>query len=344
MSEEQASLMDELEAAWEEHENAEIPENAAVEPASEPEEIEPPGSGGSEGAEASHPDSPASDGGLASPEGSPEGIEAQTPPVDPAPKGLSPGMRDHWKNLDQQTKDEFKRYEERIGGMAQKYAHDARRAQAMDKAMAPYQQLMAMNGGPQNIIPALLQTGTALQTGNEVERARTVAGLISQFKVDPAQVADFLKGQQPQSSPNQQMQDLLQQQLAPIQQQLAQYQQRDEQMRQQGQKQLMDEVEAFAQDSANEFYGRVRESMADIMDVAARQGRQMGLKEAYEAACYQDPEIRKVMLARQSQGQVQTRKRAASSIHGTPGGEGSTSTPNDLRGVLEQAWQKSNRM
>ena len=45
MSEEQASLMDELEAAWEEHENAEIPENAAVEPASEPEEIEPPEKG-----------------------------------------------------------------------------------------------------------------------------------------------------------------------------------------------------------------------------------------------------------------------------------------------------------
>ena len=344
MSEEQASLMDELEAAWEEHENAEIPENAADEPASEPQESEAPGQGGGEGISAEGGDSPAGEGGIGGEEQPAQDAPDPTPPVDPAPKGLSPGMRDHWRNLDQQTKDEFKRYEERIGGMAQKYAHDARRAQAMDKAMAPYQQLMAMNGGPQNIIPALLQTGTALQTGNDVERARTVAGLISQFKVDPAQVADFLKGQQPQRNPESQVQELVQKQLAPIQQELAQYQQRDQQMRQQGQKQLMDEVQAFAQDSANEFYGRVRESMADIMDVAARQGREMGLKEAYEAACYQDPEIRKVMLARQSQGQVKTRKRAASSIHGTPGGEGSTSTPNDLRGALEQAWQKSTRM
>ena len=55
-------------------------------------------------------------------------------------------------------------------------------------------------------------------------------------------------------------------------------------------------------------------------------------------------EIRKVMLARQSQGQVQQRKRAASSIHGTPGGEGSSSSPADLRSTLEQAFQNANRM
>ncbi len=334
MSEEDTSLMDELTAAWEEHESEES-QDAPDEPAGEPSAPEEP-------IEASADEViPQVEGGE------PAGVKPESPvseaaPVDEAPKGLSVGMRENWKNLDSQTKDEFRRYEERIGGMAQKYAHDARRAQAMDKVMQPYNQLMQMNGGPQNILPALLQTGAALQTGNEVERARTVASLISQFQVNPAQVAGCLKGENPEPSQNEQIQQMINKQMAPVHQQLQQYQQRDQQMRQQGQEQIKGKIREFAQ--ANEFYGDLSETMADIMDIAARNGREMGLQEAYDAAAWQHPEIRKVMLARQSQGQVQQRKRAASSIHGTPGGEGSSASPADLRSTLEQAFQNANRM
>ena len=340
MSEEDTSLMDELTAAWEEHEDGEIHEDATDEPAGEPLSLseavqdtagEPSPLQPVEGGESGEINSQAGQGQVDAPA-----------PVDEAPKGLSVGMRENWKNLDRQTKDEFKRYEERIGGMAQKYAHDARRAQAMDKVMQPYSQLMQMNGGPQNILPGLLQTGAALQTGNEVERARTVASLISQFQVNPAQVAGFLKGENPEPSQNDQIQQMINKQMAPVHQQLQHYQQRDEQMRQQGQEQIKGKIREFAQ--ANEFYGDLSETMADIMDIAARNGREMGLQEAYDAAAWQHPEIRKVMLARQSQGQVQQRKRAASSIHGTPGGEGSSASPADLRSTLEQAFQNANRM
>ena len=340
MSEEDTSLMDELTAAWEEHEDGEIHEDATDEPAGEPLGLseavqdtagEPSPLQPVEGGESGEINSQAGQGQVDAPA-----------PVDEAPKGLSVGMRENWKNLDRQTKDEFKRYEERIGGMAQKYAHDARRAQAMDKVMQPYSQLMQMNGGPQNILPGLLQTGAALQTGNEVERARTVASLISQFQVNPAQVAGFLKGENPEPSQNDQIQQMINKQMAPVHQQLQQYQQRDQQMREQGQEQIKGKIREFAQ--ANEFYGDLSETMADIMDVAARNGREMGLQEAYDAAAWQHPEIRKVMLARQSQGQVQQRKRAASSIHGTPGGEGSSASPADLRSTLEQAFQTANRM
>ena len=340
MSEEDTSLMDELTAAWEEHEDGEIHEDATDEPAGEPLSLseavqdtagEPSPLQPVEGGESGEINSQAGQGQVNAPA-----------PVDEAPKGLSVGMRENWKNLDSQTKDEFKRYEERIGGMAQKYAHDARRAQAMDKVMQPYSQLMQMNGGPQNILPGLLQTGAALQTGNEVERARTVASLISQFQVNPAQVAGFLKGENPEPSQNEQIQQMISKQMAPVHQQLQQYQQRDQQMRQQGQEQIKGKIREFAQ--ANEFYGDLSETMADIMDIAARNGREMGLQEAYDAAAWQHPEIRKVMLARQSQGQVQQRKRAASSIHGTPGGEGSSASPADLRSTLEQAFQNANRM
>ena len=338
------SLMDELSAAWEEHENAEISEDEAVEPAGEPQEADRVAEGGADiSNESAELSSDSQDAGSEAAQ-SQEGQQREEPAVDVAPKGLSPGMRENWKNLDDQTKAEFKRYEERIGGMAQKYANDARRAQAMDRVLQPYNQLFQMNGGVQNILPGLLQTGAALQQGNEVERARTVAALINQFKVNPAQVADFLTGTQAKPSQESQLEDAINQRLAPIQEQLKQFQQREQQFQQQGQQQVMDEINAFANDPNNDFYNDVREHMADIMDLAAKQGRQMGLKEAYEAACWQNPEIRKVLQARQSQGQVQSRKRAASSIHGTPSGEGSTAAPNDLRGALEQAWQKSNRM
>ena len=340
MSEEDTSLMDELTAAWEEHEDAEVFEDAPDEPAGEPIGTTEVVQGATDEPSAVQPVEGGESGIVNSEAG--QGQADAPAPVDEAPKGLSIGMRENWKNLDSQTKDEFKRYEERIGGMAQKYAHDARRAQAMDKVMQPYSQLMQMNGGPQNILPGLLQTGAALQTGNEVERARTVAGLISQFQVNPAQVAGFLKGESVEPSQNEQMQQMVNQQMAPVQQELHQLRQRDMQMRQQGQEQIKGKIREFAQ--ANEFYGDLSETMADIMDVAARNGREMGLQEAYDAAAWQHPEIRKVMLARQSQGQVQQRKRAASSIHGTPGGEGSSAGPADLRSTLEQAFQNANRM
>ena len=340
MSEEDTSLMDELTAAWEEHEDGEIHEDATDEPAGEPLGLseavqdtagEPSPLQPVEGGESGEINSQAGQGQVNAPA-----------PVDEAPKGLSVGMRENWKNLDSQTKDEFRRYEERIGGMAQKYAHDARRAQAMDKVMQPYSQLMQMNGGPQNILPGLLQTGAALQTGNEIERARTVAGLISQFGVNPAQVADFLDNKTPEQSNKSKIDDLFNERLAPIQQQLAQFQQREQQFQRQGQQKVAEDIASFS--ASHEFFDELREPIADILDIAARNGREMSLEEAWEHARWQNPEIRKVLLARQSQGQVQQRKRASSSIHGTPGGEGSSAAPADLRSTLEQAFQNANRM
>ena len=340
MSEEDTSLMDELTAAWEEHEDAEVFEDAPDEPAGEPIGTTEVVQGATDEPSAVQPVE-GGESGIVNSEAGQNQADAPAP-VDEAPKGLSIGMRENWKNLDSQTKDEFKRYEERIGGMAQKYAHDARRAQAMDKVMQPYSQLMQMNGGPQNILPGLLQTGAALQTGNEIERARTVAGLISQFGVNPAQVADFLDNKTPEKTNKSKIDDLFNERLAPIQQQLAQFQQREQQFQQQGQQKVAQDISSFAE--SHEFFDELREPIADILDIAARNGREMSLEQAWEHAGWQHPEIRKVWMARQSQGQVQQRKRAASSIHGTPGGEGSSAGTADLRSTLEQAFQNANRM
>jgi len=339
MSEEDTSLMDELTAAWEEHEN-EVPEDTADESSSEPEEIDGPiiRAESDEGG-----DNPVRENVRDNEIPSNKKVnKGQVPSVDDAPKGLSPIVRGNWKNYDSETKNEFRRYEDRISGMAQKYAEKARRADAMDAVIQPYSQLMQMNGGPQNILPGLLQTGAALQTGNEVERARTVAELISQFKVSPSHVADFLENKTPKKTKEDELNSLVEQRLAPFQQQLQKMQQREHQAQQQGKQQINSELQSFAKD--NEFFPAVRESMADIMDIASRNGKNMDLKSAYEAACYQNPHIRKVLMARQSQGQVQQRKRAASSIHGTPGGEGSNAASTDLRTTLEQAFQNANRM
>ena len=65
-----------------------------------------------------------------------------------------------------------------------------------------------------------------------------MASLISQFQVNPAQVAGFLKGENPEPSQNEQIQQMINQKMAPVHQQLQQYQQRDQQMRQQGQEQI----------------------------------------------------------------------------------------------------------
>jgi hypothetical protein len=104
------------------------------------------------------------------------------------------------------------------------------------------------------------------------------------------------------------------------------------------------EVEGFG--AGKEFFEDVREDMADLLELASKRNLDLSLEQAYERACKMQPDIAKVLEAREaakragnSQQSTQRAKHAASSVRGTPAGVPS-SNPSDLRGAIEAAFEQ----
>lgn len=73
------------------------------------------------------------------------------------------------------------------------------------------------------------------------------------------------------------------------------------------------------------------------------------LQEAYERACYADPDVRDALLAKQeaeqeakrrheAQAKAKAARRAGASVTGAPTGSSQPAKPDDLRGLLEASF------
>ena len=271
--------------------------------------------------------------GKAGAEAKPE--DGETPPV-----GLPPAAREVWKDTPKAMKEAIAKREHDFATGIQRYAENAKRAEGMDRVLQPYQQYLAMNGGPAQTINTLLQTGAGLQMGTPIQKAQMMAGLIQQFGVDIQALDQLLVGQTPREKPENQFNQLLDQRLAPLQQKLSQYEQREHQLAQQAQAKVAEEVNSFG--STHEFYNDVRSSMADALDLAAQRGQEMSMEQAYNLACQMHPQISQILATRKA-APTAGQRRAASSITGTKGGEGGTDANASLRASIEQAWESAGR-
>jgi hypothetical protein len=261
-----------------------------------------------------------------------------------APVGLSLESREAWKDVPDAVKaDIVKREADYERGIVQ-YAGQAKRADAMDRSLEPYQQLFNMNGGAGETLQGLLKSGSTLQMGTPIQKAQTVAGIIKQFGIDIKTLDSMLVGEAPppEQQAQNQVQQMINQQVAPMQQQLQGYQQREYEQHQQAQGQVAHEVSNFG--AQNEFYNDVRGDMADLLDMAANRGREMSMDEAYGLACANHPQINQIMGGRHSQQSVDKKRRAASSISGTRSGGGSGQASGSIAAALNDAWDATGRM
>jgi hypothetical protein len=264
---------------------------------------------------------------------------------DAAPVGLPPEAREAWKDTPPAVKAALAKREADYANGIKQYAEGAKRAAGMDKALAPYAQFFAMNGGANKVLPTLLQTGSVLQMGSGQQKAEAVAGIIKQYGIDIRALDNFLVGAKPPPEQQQQaqMDAMFNQRLAPMQQQLQHYQQRDQQQAQEAQQGIATEVDAFQADAKNEFYNDLRGDMADLMDMAANRGQNMNMQQAYDKACAMNPTISQIITSRQGQQNVAGKRRAASSIHGGPGGAGGAQAHDSMRSAIEDAWENAGR-
>lgn len=248
----------------------------------------------------------------------------QAQPAERAPVSVPPALREHWQALPEGFRQYTLQREQQVQVALQQSAEARRFAGEFSQMMQPYLPFMRAEGAePMQAVQNLMDIAVTLRTGTAAEKARTIAQIVGAYGVDIAALDSALAGVAP--DPAQQgfdpslVQREVQRALSPL---VQQAEARRAQMEQRTAAEVQSEIAAFAE--KHEFFADLRMAMADMMDVAEAQGRKLTLEEAYEAAAYLNPEIRRVMLAREqaksaqsTNATAQRAKAAAVQVKGT---------------------------
>ena len=267
-----------------------------------------------------------------------------------APASWHPETREHWAALPEEVRTEVSRREREVQTTLKETAEARKYAEQIERTIAPYQMFIkAENSNPLQAIDNLMSTAARLRTGSSSDIAQLVSGLVKQFGVGRfgqsfiEQLDSALVGEIPrEDAQQQQLQQALQQQLAPIQQFMSQHQNAQAQAQQNIALQAESEVLDFIEKA--EFAEDVREDMADLMEMAQRRGRDMSLGDAYRQACAGNERVRSVLVRRQNTqgaqkltGAAQRAKAAAVSVSGAPAMGAPQQNSIDVRSAIEAA-------
>jgi hypothetical protein len=278
------------------------------------------------------------------------------PKIDKAPASWRPDVREHWGQLPEQVRSEIARRETEHARFIQETSEARKTAEAISQVVQPYMHFIkAENSNPIQAIDNLMSTAARLRTGTAPELASLVAGLVNQFGVGRfgnqfiEQLDAALAGQQPQVDPQtSQVQQVIQQQLAPVQQFMSRFQQFEAQRQQQATMQAQNEVQRFIGEA--EFGEDVREDMADIIEMAQKRGQTVTLQQAYERACLMNDRVAKVIQqrrmaqgAQQQSSVAQKAKAAAVSVSGSAPMGALRQEPTDIRSAIEAAIAMNSR-
>jgi len=359
------NAMGDLERAWEAAEEAEsVSAESAAEPAPEP-EPEPQEKEDGEHAENKTDAEADSATGSAGDGGEPElgssgkdddkageGVSGKADSEGPNPPiSWKASVREHWKDLPKEVKDEITRREQNINTGMQKNSEAAQYGHAFNQVMQPFQHFVQASGmNTLQAVQNVMQTATGLQGGAPQHKVQIVHDLIRQYGVDIGALDQMLTGGQVNEKgevvpdPNLQVQAQIQEAMAPINQFLQGQQQNLQSQQYEAQQTANTNVDTFAADPKNEFYEDVKLDMADLLDLASKHGRPLTIPQAYTRACAANPDISTVMEGRTAAQTIARKKVAASSVTGSPSGVAAAPEADTLRGALEMAWGDSGRV
>ena len=265
-----------------------------------------------------------------------------------APLDWSDEVKAKWSELPKDVQDTILNRERHVNDVLQKSA-DARNAVSQfEQMISPYTPLMQAEGvtDPMQAINGLLQTTAALSLGSPAQKAQKIANLIAHYGVDIQTLDSVLAGEPAQDPQQTQLEQMLNQRLAPVDQLLQRVNQAEQQSQQQLAQENAQTIEQFASDPKNVHFEAVREVMADFLDMAAAHNQGMTLEQAYERACMAVPEVAQQVMAQRAQGvagqQAQTlagKTAAAASVHGQsgPAATAGIEEGSSMREALEQA-------
>ena len=210
--------------------------------------------------------------------------EGETPPAEAAkaPVDWDASLREQWGSLPPAVQEKVLAREQQVNQVMQEASQARRMAQEMSGLFQTYGSVISAEGAqnPMQGVQSLLQTVSELRMGSPAQKAQKMAQLIKHYGVGINELDQALVGEKIEENTPENIQALVnqqvQQQLAPFQQQQVMAQQQ-EQMRYQ--QQAVSEVDKFAE--SHEFLADVRQDMADLIDLATHQGRDLTLEEAY---------------------------------------------------------------
>lgn len=220
-------------------------------------------------------DKSTSDKGGSAPTGTPPAPEQH------APASWSNEERAAWATVPPKAREAIMRREQEMNRSLRVSATARQRVEAIDQSVAPYKPLLEKYGvSLEQVLPPLLATRAALEVGTPEQKATLVANLCADFGLDlelldTALAGRYQGGQAPQRVAAPQLPDLSQNpQLAPIFALAAQFQAAQTEKAQQA-------IQAV---SADPHYDEVRFTMADLIEIAKRNGKTMDLPTALELA------------------------------------------------------------
>jgi hypothetical protein len=280
--------------------------------------------------------------------------QANQQPTDKAPNSWKPAVREHWAKIPPEARAEISRREKEIQQSLSQTDGIRRFSNDLANVIAPHQDLIrAQNSTPLHAIDNLMKTASSLARGDARLKAHTVAQIIQNYGVDIKTLDEILsKGpiqQQGQPSPN----DAPPAWARPMFQFMNEVQQTKQQRDQQ-----MQETAQTAIDEAKEslpYFEDLQQEVADILEVNWRRGRTVTVKQAYDLAVNNNPDIKKLIprsngqspknqqngnrsSVSQAASTLAKARRASSAVSGGPAGGDGKTTPKTRREALEQAF------
>jgi hypothetical protein len=247
---------------------------------------------------------------------------------------------------------DFVRRERETQLALQESAAARRVSDAFREIVRPYEGIMRAQGAePLAAVAGVLQSHAALTIGPMEQRAEQLVKLWRYSGVPPEMLDQALarnlqpgQGGQPTASPAIDPHTLAQQIEQRLERKfLAQHQQAT-------QHQAESDIEAFAATSP-EFLTDVQDTMADLLELAARRRKVLTHQQAYEIAIrdeFHHPDIAQILkqrdaqkAAENAQASTQRARAAASSVRSQPAVPSNGAQPSSLREHLEQAFSEA---
>jgi hypothetical protein len=208
------------------------------------------------------------------------------------------------------------------------------------QGLSPYVDMARQAG---QTLPDVLNRYITAENILQQDFGNGILSLCEFYQVEPARLGQFLLGEGSDGQPTGQSD-----QFAPVLNRLNQVDQRlqtwEKQQNEALNASVRDELQRFAADSKHKFFENVRQTMGQL--IAANP--ETSLNDAYEQACWMNPEIRQLLLKQQQDEESakaratadQARRAAASLPTGAPiPGVNSGSAPkNSLRAQIESDW------
>jgi len=256
-----------------------------------------------------------------------DAAQAQVPPSVPATDGAPPswkdGLKEKWGKLDPDVRTEITRREREITTGLQRAADVRQFGDSIMGEFAPYAEILQQEGAtPQAAIRALLETSYTLRYGSPEHKHALFMSLAQQYGIDFNRQVDPEKARLQWELDSRNVNDARAGTQAQV----------------RLQQEVQTELEQFVQAPGHEYYDRVRPAMAGLLTT----GGAKDLQDAYDRACWSDPQVRAALQQAESlrRAQDQGRNRnALAAVSGGPGAVAPASTagadPSKLREFLE---------